>query len=414
MKQSQLFTKTRKEAPADEMAKNAQLLIRGGFVHKEMAGVYTLLPLGMRVMDKIVEIIRQEMNAIGGIQMKTSILQTKEVWEKTNRWDDEVVDNWFKTNLKNGGELGLSFTNEEAYSNLMKDFISSYRDLPQYPYDFKTIFRNEIRSKSGMMRGREFYWKALYSFSKDQAEHEVFYEKAKQAYNTIFQRLGIGDITYMTFASGSTFAKYSHEFQTISDAGEDIIYIDKEKNIAINQEVLNDEVLLELDIKRENLVEAKSIESGNIFSLGFKFSEPFGLTYKNEQGESIPVFMGSYGIGITRLLGTIVETFSDDRGIIWPESVAPFRVHLIQIGETGTQCTELYNTLTTQGIEVLWDDRDLSAGNKFADSDLIGIPYRVVVSEKSMTAGGYELKKRNETESKIVSQEQLFQDLNNS
>ena len=408
MRQSQLFTKTRKEAPSDEVSKNAQLLIRAGFVHKEIAGVYTLLPLGVRVMDKIIEIIKQEMNTIGGVQMKTSILQSKDVWEKTNRWDDDVVDNWFKTSLKNGGELGLSFTNEEAYSNLMKDFISSYRDLPQYPYDFKTIFRNEMRSKSGMMRGREFYWKALYSFSKDQAEHEIFYEKAKQAYNTIFQRLGIGDITYLTFASGSTFSKYSHEFQTVSNAGEDIIYIDKEKNIAINQEVLNDEVLLELDIKRENLVEAKSIESGNIFSLGFKFSEPFGLTYKNEQGESIPVFMGSYGIGITRLVGTIVETFSDDRGIIWPESIAPFRAHLIQIGETGTQCTELYNKLTAQGIEVLWDDRDMSAGAKFADSDLIGIPYRIVVSEKSLAAGGYELKKRNETESRIITEAELF------
>ncbi len=412
MKQSQLFTKTRKEAPADETAKNAQLLIRGGFVHKEMAGVYTLLPLGIRVMDKITTIIKQEMDAIGGIEMKTSVLQTKEVWEKTNRWDDDVVDNWFKTSLKNGGELGLSFTNEEAYSNLMKDFISSYRDLPQYPYDFKTIFRNEMRSKSGMMRGREFYWKALYSFSKDQAEHEVFYEKAKQAYSTIFQRLGIGDITYMTFASGSTFAKYSHEFQTVSDAGEDIIYIDKEKNIAINQEVLTDEVLLELNIKRENLVEAKAIESGNIFSLGFKFSEPFGLTYKNESGESIPVFMGSYGIGITRLIGTLVETFSDDRGIIWPESVAPFRVHLISLGDTQTQSQSVYDTLTAQGIEVLWDDRDMTAGAKFADSDLIGIPYRVVVSEKSLAAGGYELKKRSETDSRIVSESELLTVLN--
>lgn len=417
MRQSQLFTKTRKQAPADEVSKNAQLLIRGGFVHKEMAGVYTLLPLGIRVMDKIVNIIKEEMNNIGGVQMKTSILQTKEVWEKTNRWDDSIVDNWFKTQLKNGGELGLSFTNEEAYSNLMKDFISSYRDLPQYPYDFKTIFRNETRSKSGMMRGREFYWKALYSFSKDQAEHEMFYEKAKQAYQTVFKRVGLGDVTYLTFASGGTFSKYSHEFQTLSEAGEDIIYIDKEKNIAINQEVLTDEVLAELDIDKEKLIEAKAIESGNIFSLGFKFSEPFGLTYKNENGENIPVFMGSYGIGITRLIGTIVETFSDDRGIIWPQSVAPFTVHLLRLGNNDSvilQADALYQTLTDAGIEVLYDDREAGNGEKFADADLIGIPYRIVVSEKSLAAGGVEIKKRAEEKGETVNTEKLLEILKNT
>jgi prolyl-tRNA synthetase len=372
--------------------------------------VYTLLPLGVRVLEKIVAIIREEMNAIGGVQMKTSILQTKETWEKTNRWNDSIVDNWFKTQLKNGGELGLSFTNEEAYSNLMKDFVSSYRDLPQYPYDFKTIFRNEMRSKSGMLRGREFYWKALYSFSKDQTEHYMFYENAKIAYGKIFKRVGIDKITYLTFASGSTFAKYSHEFQTISDAGEDIIYIDKEKNIAINQEVLTDEVLAELGIDREKLVEAKAIESGNIFSLGFKFSEPFGLTYKNEKGESIPVFMGSYGIGITRLIGTIAETFSDDRGIIWPESVAPFCVHLLRLGSSDQvieNADKLYVDLSNAGIEVLYDDRDVGNGEKFADADLIGIPYRIVISEKSLAAGGVEIKKRNTEKGEIVSIEKV-------
>lgn len=417
MRQSQLFTKTRKETPADEVSKNAQLLIRGGFVHKEMAGVYTLLPLGIRVMDKVVSIIKEEMNNIGGVQMKTSILQTKETWEKTNRWDDSVVDNWFKTQLKNGGELGLSFTNEEAYSNLMKDFISSYRDLPQYPYDFKTIFRNETRSKSGMMRGREFYWKALYSFSKDQAEHDMFYEKAKQAYQTVFKRVGLGDVTYVTFASGGTFSKYSHEFQTLSEAGEDIIYIDKEKNIAINQEVLTDEVLAELDIDREKLIEAKAIESGNIFSLGFKFSEPFGLVYKNEQGENIPVYMGSYGIGITRLIGTIVECFSDDRGIIWPESVAPFRAHLLRLGNGDTiadAADKLYTDLSQAGIEVLYDDRDAGNGEKFADADLIGIPYRIVVSEKSLAAGGVEIKKRSDEKGEIINTGKLLEILKNT
>jgi len=307
------------------LAKNAQLLIRAGYIHKEMAGVYSILPLGYRVMEKIIGIVKEEMNAIGGIQMKTSALQSKDVWEKTNRWSDDVVDNWFKTTLKNGTEVGLSFTNEEAYSNIVKNFVSSYKDLPLYPYDFKTIFRNETRSKSGIMRGREFYWKALYSFSADEAEHNVFYEKAKEAYTNVYRRVGLGDFTYMTFASGGTFSKYSHEFQTVSEAGEDLIYIDEAKNIAINKEVLTDEVLAELGIDRATLVEKKAIEVGNIFSLGSKFSEPFDLTYKNAEGTDVPVFMGSYGIGVTRLMGTIVEVLSDEKGIVWPESVAPFK-----------------------------------------------------------------------------------------
>src|ERR1035437_4579319 len=227
MRQSQLFTKTRREAPADETAKNAQLLIRAGFIHKEMAGVYSYLPLGLRVIKNIENIIREEMNAIGGIEMKTSVLQNKEVWEKSNRWDDAVVDNWFKTKLKNGAEVGLSFTNEEAYSNILKQYVDSYKDLPIYPYDFKEIFRNEARSKSGIMRGREFYWKAMYSFSKNEAEHLAFYEKATHAYKNIFNRVGVGEKTYLTFASGGTFSKFSHEFQTVCDAGEDIIYINK-------------------------------------------------------------------------------------------------------------------------------------------------------------------------------------------
>lgn len=241
------------------------------------------------------------MNTVGGLEMRTSALQTKETWEKTNRWSDDVADNWFKTTLKNGTELGLSFTNEEAYSNIIKSFVSSYKNLPMYPYDFKTIFRNEVRAKSGIMRGREFYWKALYSFSKDQAEHDAFYEKMKIAYMNVFTRVGLGDNTYTTFASGGTFSKYSHEFQTLSDAGEDLIYIDKNKNIAINKEVLTDEVLADLDIKRI-FGRRKINRSWKYFFTRFKFSEPFDLTYQNDNGEKIPVYMGSYGIGITRLL----------------------------------------------------------------------------------------------------------------
>ncbi len=413
MRQSQLFTKTKKESPSDEVSLNAELLMKAGFISKEMAGVYTFLPLGLRVIKKIEEIIRQEMNAIGGIEMRTSVFQNKEVWEKSNRWNDDIVDVWFKTNLKNGGEVGLSFTNEEAYSNILKQYISSYKDLPVYPYDFKSIFRNETRSKSGILRGREFYWKALYSFSKDENEHNDFYEKAKEAYKNVFKRVGIGHITYMTFASGGTFSKFSHEFQTITGAGEDIIYVDENKGIAVNKEVYTDDVLNDLGLNKDELVESKSIEVGNIFSLGTKFSEPFDLKYKNENGEEKIVIMGSYGIGLGRLMGTVVETLSDDKGIIWPESIAPFKIHLLVLGNDDnvkSSAEELYEKLNEKGIEVLFDDRiDYSAGEKFADSDLIGIPYRVVVSKRSLTDGGFEVKKRTEQNGKIMSSEELIE-----
>ena len=415
MRQSKLFTKTRKEAPADETSKNAELLIRGGFIHKEMAGVYSFLPLGLRVLKKIENIIREEMDQIGGIEMRTSILQNKEVWEKSNRWDDEVVDNWFKTQLKNGGEVGLSFTNEEAHSNILKQYVSSYKDLPLYPYDFKTIFRNEARSKSGILRGREFYWKALYSFSKDEAEHNEFYEKSKVAYKNIFQRVGIGHLTYITFASGGTFSKFSHEFQTITSVGEDTIYLDENSGIAINKEVYTDEVLESLKLKKEDLVEKRAVEVGNIFSLGTKFSEPFDLKYKNENGEEKLVVMGSYGIGLSRLMGTVVETISDDKGIVWPESIAPFQVHLLVFGDDEMvlkEAEKIYESLSKAGVEVLFDDRvGLSAGEKFSDADLLGIPYRAVVSTRSLkdlSSGGIELKKRTEEKGKILSFEDLL------
>jgi prolyl-tRNA synthetase len=412
MKQSHLFTKTKKESPSDEVALNAELLIKAGFINKEMAGVYSYLPLGLRVIKKIENVIREEMDKIGGIEMKTSVLQNKEVWEKSGRWSDELVDTWFKTKLKNGGEIGLSFTNEEAYASILKQYISSYKDLPLYPYDFKNIFRNEARSKSGIMRGREFYWKALYSFSKNEEEHNEFYERAKIAYKNIFTRVGIGHLTYLTFASGGSFSQFSHEFQTLAGAGEDTIYIDENKGIAINKEVYKDEVITELELDKKNLVEKRAVEVGNIFSLGTRFSKPFDLKYKDETGEEKLVIMGSYGIGLSRLMGTIVEALSDDKGIIWPEEVAPFKVHLLALGsdeKTYTEANKLYEDLFKKGIEVLYDDRaDMSAGEKFADSDLIGIPYRVVVSKRSLTDGGFEIKKRTEDKGKIVKANELF------
>lgn len=408
MRFSKLFSKTKKEAPADEVSKNAQLLIRAGFVHKEMAGVYSLLPLGLRVIEKISKIIREEMETIGGVEMQSAALQRQEVWKDT-RWSDDVVDNWFKTKLKTGTELGLAFTHEEPLAAMMKNFVSSYKDLPVYPYDIRSVFRNEARAKSGLMRGREFFWKALYSFSADKEQHDTFYESAKQAYIKIFDRAGIGSTTYLTFASGGSFSRYSHEFQTLSESGEDIIYVDEEKNIAVNKEVYTDEVLADLGLQKDSLIERKAVETGNIFSLGHKFSEPLGLRYKNEGGELVPVYMGSYGIGISRLLGVIVEESNDDRGIIWPELVAPFQVHIVVIGDEAVQEAEdLYGALSEQGIQVVIDDRNARPGEKLADADLIGVPFRVVVSARSLEQGGYEVKKRSEDESSIMARAELM------
>lgn len=410
MKQSKLFTKTRKEAPADEVSKNAELLIRGGFINKEMAGVYSYLPLGLRVMNKISNIVREEMDAIGGQEVKMTVLQDSDVWQKSGRWSDEVVDNWFKTKLKNDTEIGLGFTHEEPITAMLKNHIKSYKDLPIYPYQIQAKFRNETRAKSGVMRGREFLMKDMYSFSRNEEEHLAFYEKVQTAYKKIYERCGIGHLTYMTFASGGTFSKYSHEFQTLTGAGEDLIYVDEETGIAVNQEVLNDEVLKDLNLTREKLVEHKAVEVGNIFTLGTKFSEPLELNFKDEEGKEQKVFMGSYGIGPTRLMGTVVEVLSDDKGIIWPKEVSPFHVHLISLGEN-EKANELYEKLKKDGIDVLFDDREANAGEKFADSDLLGIPLRIVVSKRSLEEGGYEMKSRKEEKGKIVQVDELLKEL---
>ncbi len=387
MRQSHLFTKTRREAPKDETSKNAQLLIRAGFIQKMQAGVYSYLPLGERVIEKIKTIIRDEMNAIGGQEVSLASLQEKEMWTKTGRWDDAVVDNWFKTKLKNDTELGLGFTHEEPLTTVLKDHIRSFRDLPAYIYQFQTKFRNEKRAKSGILRGREFLMKDLYSFSATEDGRAQFYEKAKEAYVKIFQKAGIGDKTFVTFASGGSFAQFSHEFQMLTDAGEDSIFVDKKKNIAINQEVLTDEVLAQLDLKREDLVEEKAVEVGNIFNLGTKFSEPLGLSFQAEDGSMQPVIMGSYGIGVPRLMGAIVEASNDEAGIIWPRSVAPFDIHLVHISgsdDAASRADKLYQELQDAGFEVLYDDRaHARAGEKLNDADLIGLPTRIVVSDKN-------------------------------
>lgn len=395
MRQSQLFTKTRREAPADEVAKNAQLLIRAGYIHKEMAGVYAYLPLGLRVLENIKRIVREEMNALGGEELIMTALQPKETWELTDRWDDAKVDVWFKSKLKSGTDVGFGWSHEEPISLLMREYVSSYRDLPIAVYQFQTKLRNELRAKSGIMRGREFLMKDLYSYSLDEAAHEKFYNEAIAAYHRVFERVGLGDRTFLTFASGGAFTDFSHEFQTISDVGEDTIYVNKAKKIAVNKEVLTPEVLEKIGVKREDLEEVKAIEVGNIFSFGDVKSKQLGLKYRAEDGEEKYVILGSYGIGITRLMGTIVEIFADEKGIVWPEAVAPFKYHLVSLGQSGDDVTKaadaLYERLTKSNIEVLYDDRDLRAGEKFADADLIGIPTRIVIGKKSLEEGMYEV-----------------------
>ncbi|MBI5470405.1 prolyl-tRNA synthetase [Candidatus Kaiserbacteria bacterium] len=415
MRQSKLFTKTRKSAPKDEVAKNAQLLIRAGYIHKEMAGVYAYLPLGLRVFKNIEHVIREEMDAIGGQELILTALQNPHVWKKSGRWSDEEIDVWFKTQLKDGAEIGLSVTHEEPLTALVAEYVQSYKDLPVYIYQFQTKFRNELRAKSGIMRTREFVMKDLYSFSTSEEEFRTFYEECARAYMKIFTRVGLGERTFRTFASGGSFSKFSDEFQTLCDAGEDTIYVHRGKHIAVNKEVYRDDVLKELGIKKSELEEAKAVEVGNIFPLGTRFSDALGLTYKDESGKQKSVVMGSYGIGPARLMGTIVEVLSDEKGIVWPKDVAPFNVHLVSIAggnsDVVAESDRIYELLQENGIECLYDDRDVRAGEKFADSDLIGIPTRLIVSEKTIASGGVEAVDRTTGKTELIPESSILERL---
>jgi len=414
MRYSKIIGKTKKESPKDEESISAQLLIRGGFIHKEISGVYTFLPLGLKVLNKIVQIIREEMLAIDGQEMSLTALQNPEIWKKTGRYDDKEVDIWFKTKFKNGGETCLAITHEEPLTNLMVQQISSYKDLPLYAFQFQTKFRNEVRPKGGLLRAREFLMKDLYSFDKTKEDHEKYYEKAKQAYIKIWKRLGIGEDTYLTFASGGSFSKFSHEFQTVCETGEDTIYLDRKKKIAINKEILNDEVLKELGVEKKDLEEVRAIEVGNIFPLGTKFSDALGLFYTDGTGNKKPVIMGSYGIGLGRVMATIVELNHNDSGIMWPENISPYKIMLIGLNlednKIRKQAEEVYEKLLSNGVEILYDDREgTTAGQKFSDFDLLGIPYRAVISQK--TNGKIELKKRESENVDMLSLDELLNQL---
>lgn len=411
MKLSQLFTKTLREPPKDEESTNAKLLIRAGFISKVMAGVYEYMPLGWRVLNKIKNIIREEIDAIDGQEIFMSVFQDPAVWAMTDRWNEAAgVMYQFKDNI--GKEYGLGFTHEEPLTVDASRYINSYKDLPKAVYQIQTKFRNEPRAKSGLLRGREFLMKDLYSFHTTQEDLNVYYEKAAEAYMKIFERAGVAAIR--TSASGGLFSKYSDEFQVPAEVGEDTIYVNEKENQAVNKEIYNEEVLSDLGWNKENLIEKRAIEVGNIFKLGTRFSEKLGLRYTDKNGEKKPVVMASYGIGLGRLMGSIVEIYNDEKGIIWPETAAPFKIHLIVLNGKNKEADKIYKDLQKAGIEVLYDDReDQSPGEKFADADLIGCPIRLVISEKTLSKDSAEIKRRNQIETRLTKLKDLPGEIKN-
>lgn len=413
MKLSQNFTKTSKTSPADEVAKNAELLIKAGFIHKELAGVYAYTPLGLRVLEKIKNIVREEMTAIGSQEVMMTTLQPRDIWEKTDRWDDKKVDNWFKTKLANGSELGVGLTHEEPIVDMVGQFINSYKDLPISVFQIQNKFRNELRAKSGLMRGREFLMKDMYTFAKNQDEHEKLYEQVVEAYHKVYARLGLGEKTFRTYADGGIFtSRFSDEFQTLSPVGEDKIFVDFDKKIAINEEIMTPENLEKLGLKKEDLVEQTSIEVGNTFHLESKYTDALNVHFTDENGDKKSVIMGCYGIGVSRLMGAIAENFADEKGLVWPESIAPFKVCLVQIGEKSKDLAdEIYAKMLKEKIEVVYDDRDLRPGQKFADAELIGVPYRVTISDRLLDGGKFEFVSRATGEIQLLSIDEIFEKL---
>lgn len=406
MKQSQLFTKTRKQIPADAQSINHQLLIKGGFVEQLSAGVYVWLPLGLRVLNKINTVIRDELNAIGAQEVSMPSLISKTNWEKTDRWEN--VDVLFKTKSQTDKEYGLGFSHEEVVTPLAKEFIASYKDLPLALYQIQTKFRDELRAKSGVLRGREFGMKDLYSFHATEKDFLSYYETVKKTYLTIFKRLGLTHIKITEASGGSFTKKHSHEFNVLTPAGEvDLLYCNA-CTFAQNTEITSRKVGETCPVcEKGALTLGKAIEVGNIFDLGTKFAQNFDLYFTDKSGQRHLVLMGCYGIGNTRLVGTIVEMSHDDKGIMWPKEVAPFSVHLISLPGGEEKASQLYSELTGHHIDVLWDDRDVSAGQKFADSDLIGIPVRLVVSQK--TGVQVEVKHRSKHESQLVDTQQVLE-----
>lgn len=413
MKQSNFVTRAEKTVSGEETSKNAILLEQAGFINKLSSGIYSFLPMGLRVLKKIENVIREELNAIGSQEIFMPALHPKENWATTGRWDSLEKEMYHVKDLSDR-EFALGPTHEEIVTPLIQNYIRSYRDLPKSVYQFQSKFRMELRAKAGLLRGREFMMKDMYSFHTTEEDLNAYYDKVTNVYRKIFQRVGLGHITYLTFASGGSFSKFSHEFQTICSTGEDTINLDENKNIAVNQEVMDDEILNELGIERDNLKEKKAIEVGNIFKLKTKYSEPFKMEFKDEDGTNKTVLMGCYGIGVSRIMGAVVEALADDKGLVWPESIAPYKVHLVMLGtkeDTKEKAEDLYKQLNDKGIEVLFDDREVSAGEKLAESDLYGIPMRLVVSDRSLAEGMVELKSRTEEKPNMIALDKIISKL---
>ena len=412
MRQSEFFINTLKEAPKDEVALNAKLLIRAGFIDKLMAGVYTFLPLGLKVLKKIENIVREEMGKIGALELLMPSLHPKENWERTGRWDS--FDALFKVTSSFGSEYALGPTHEEIIYPLISKQTLSYKELPFALYQLQTKFRNEARSKSGILRGKEFIMKDLYSFHASDKDRDGYYIKVKTAYQDIFKKLNLKSIP--TDASGGTFSENSLEFQILSPVGEDVIFYCEKCGFSKNKEIISG--IENCQNCGGTLVEENAIEAGNIFPLKKKFAEDFGVFFTGKDGDKKLVSVGCYGFGITRTMGAIVETNNDEKGIIWPESVAPFKAHILSLGsdkKVKNEAEKIYKKFGDAGVEVLYDDRDeKSAGEKFSDADLIGIPWIVVVSEKTVKAGKIEVKKRSDKEAKLMTVEEFLDSVQNS
>ena len=399
-----------KDHRTEDVSRNAQLLVRAGFVSRLMAGVYSFLPLGLRTLTKIEDVVRAEMNRVGGQEILLPALQPRDIWDRTGRWD--TVDVLFKLKGAGDRDLCLGPTHEEVVTPLFATFLQSYRNLPTAVYQIQTKFRNEPRPKSGLLRGREFRMKDMYSFHVDETDLDAFYERVKDAYMRVYEQCGLGKSTVLTYASGGMFSKYSHEFQTITPYGEDVVYRVPGSDIAVNKEIAGDASALAGIVpnvrpgSEAEWEELKAIEVGNIFKLGTRFSEAFGARYADNEGRMVPLQMGCYGLGPSRVMGTIAECLSDERGLSWPEAVAPYRVHLVLLSQASgdaERCSALYNDLLQQGVEVLYDDRpDASAGQKLADADLIGLPHRLVVSKKTLSTDSVEWKRRTSDDKVIL------------
>ena len=406
MKLSKNFTRTLKQAPADEVARNAQLLIRAGYVHKTMAGAYSYLPLGLRVLENIKQIVREEMNALSSQELLMSTLQRKDLWQETGRWSDELVDVWFKSKLQDGTDVGFGWTHEEPIIELLRGYLKSYKDLPISVYQFQNKLRNELRAKSGIMRGREFIMKDMYSVHASKEGLDNYYQAVIEAYKRCYDRFGIGGETYVTFASGGAFTKFSHEFQTICGAGEDYIYLHRGKNIAINEEVLDDAVK-ELGINRSELERVKTAEVGNIFNFGTQKSEEMRLVFTDADGRERYAYMGSYGIGITRVVAAAIEQNNDEKGIVWTKAMAPFEVVIVPMNYKKSESVreaadKIYAELLAAGADVLLDDRDERAGVLLNDSELLGIPHRIVIGDRALKEGNVEYAERRDNQAQAI------------